>query len=268
MRRGSFFWGLVFVVLGGLLLLSNFDILSFSIWRLFWPVLVILLGVWVLWQSQYGGEMLETEIASIPLEGVSEARLSIHHGAGELRIAGGAAEDKLVNGTFGGGVLRESERRGDHLDVTLKVPTQRFPYAVFPWVFGPGNRIRWDLDINPKVPISLEVHSGANDARLNLVDTQVTSLELHTGASATEVHLPERVALTRVKIEAGAASVKLRIPEGVAAQLKVDGGLVGVDVDKTRFPKEGKVYRTPDFDSAPHRVDIKVDAGAGSISVI
>ena len=267
MKRASFFWGLVFMVLGGLLLLNNFAILRFNVWKLFWPALVILLGVWVLWQSQYGGEALESESASIPLEGAGEAHISMHHGAGELRVAGGAAGDELISGTFDGGVQQSSRRSADRLDVTLKVPTQGFPFVVFPWIFGPGNRIRWDVNINPNTPISLEVHSGASDTRLDLTDTMVTGLEIHTGASATEIRLPAQVEYTRVKIEAGAASVKLQVPEGVAARLEVNGGLLGVDVDRTRFPKEGKVYQSPDFDTAQYRAEIKVDAGAGSITV-
>jgi len=267
MKHSGIFWGLIFVVFGGLLLLDNFAILRFSVWKLFWPMLVILFGVWVLWQSQYGGEALETESVSIPLEGVGEAQISMNHGAGELRIAGGAAEAELLTGTFDGGVKQTSTKSGDRLDVTLKIPTQGFPFAIAPWLWGPGNRIRWDLEITPNIPISLEVNSGASDARLNLTDTQVTELELHTGASSTEIDLPSQVELTRVKVEAGAASVKLRVPNGVAARVEVDGGLLGVDVDQTRFPKEGKVYQSPDFEAAPYRAEIKVSAGAGSISV-
>ena len=267
MRRGSFFWGMIFVVFGGLLLLDNFAILSFSVWKLFWPMLVILLGVWILWQSQYGDKVLESESVSIDLDGASEGRISLHHGAGELRVAAGAAESQLLSGTFDGGVEQTSKRTGDRLDAKLKVSSQGFPFAFVPWIWGPGNRIRWDFAVNPNIPLMLEVHSGANDARLYLTDTHMTDLEIHTGASATEVHLPAQVEHTRVKVEAGAASVKLTVPDGVAARVEVSGGLIGVDVDQTRFPKQGKVYCTPDFDSAPYRVEIKVEAGAGSISV-
>ncbi len=113
----------------------------------------------------------------------------------------------------------------------------------------------------------MEALGGASNTRLDLTDTLVTGLEIHTGASATEVRLPAQVEHTRVKVEAGAASVKLQVPEGVAACLEVNGGLLDVDVNRTRFPREGKVYQSPDFDTAPYRVEIKVNAGAGSITV-
>ncbi len=267
MNRGSFFLGMIFVVFGGLLLLDNFAILRFNVWKLFWPMLVIVLGVWILWQSQYGDKVLESESVTIDLEGASEGRISLHHGAGELRVAAGTSETELLSGTFDGGIDQSSKRVADRLEAKIKVSSQGFPFAFAPWIWGPGNRIRWDLAINPSVPLSLEVHSGANDARLDLSETNVTNLEIHTGASATEVHLPAQVEHTRVKVEAGAASVKLIVPEGVAARIDVSGGLIGVDVDQMRFPKQGKVYCSPEFESAPYRVEIKVEAGVGSISV-
>ncbi len=266
MKRPNIFWGLVFVVIGGLLLLGNFGLFRFN-WNILWPSLVILLGAWILWQSQLDGGELESETASCALEGATEAHLTLRHGAGELRVNGGASNDELFSGTFHGGLTQEVQRSGAHLDATLKVPHQGMPYVVMPWLWGQGNRIRWDIAINEQIPVRVALHSGANDARLDLSRTQVAGLELHTGASATEIVLPEKVALTQVKIEAGAASVKLLIPPGVAARMEVDGGLLDVDVDTERFPKSGKIYQSPEYETAPYKVDIKIDAGAGSISL-
>jgi TM2 domain-containing membrane protein YozV len=42
---GSVFWGIVLIVLGGIFLLGNFDIINFDrIWD-FWPLLVIIIGL-------------------------------------------------------------------------------------------------------------------------------------------------------------------------------------------------------------------------------
>jgi len=267
MRRNSLFWGLVFVLFGCLLLLNNLGIFYFNVWRIFWPMLVILFGAWILWQSFYGTESLETETASILLDGATEAKITMHHGAGELRVAGGASSEEILSGSFMGGLKKEASRSGDRLDLSLKVPTEGFPFAFAPIVWGKGDRIRWDMQLNPQAPISLEVNSGASDARLDLQETQVKELIIKTGASSTAVIAPAQAGYTRLKVEAGAASVKIQVPEGVAARLEVDGGLLGVDVDQNRFPKEGKVYQSTDYDSAANKLDIKVDAGAGSISV-
>jgi hypothetical protein len=267
MKRNRIFWGLVFVIFGGLLLLNNLGIFYFNLWRVFWPLLVILLGVWVLWQSFYEGEDFETKTASVPLEGAGEARIVMHHGAGELRVGAGALAGDLVSGEYTGGIQQSLNRIGDRLDLTMKLPTEGFPFVFMPFLWKPGNRIRWDVQLNAQVPISLEVNSGASDARLDLRETQVNELVIKTGASATQVVAPAQAGNTRIKVEAGAASVKIQVPEGVAARVEVDGGLLGVDVDQARFPKEGKVYQSPDYISATNKLEIKVSAGAGSISV-
>jgi uncharacterized BrkB/YihY/UPF0761 family membrane protein len=51
-RRGeaALFWGLGLIVIGGLFLLRNFDVIPWHwhLWRL-WPVVLIAFGLWMLW---------------------------------------------------------------------------------------------------------------------------------------------------------------------------------------------------------------------------
>jgi len=44
-RTGSIFWGLILLVLGVILLLANFDVINYDTLLDFWPVLVIILGL-------------------------------------------------------------------------------------------------------------------------------------------------------------------------------------------------------------------------------
>jgi hypothetical protein len=53
----------------------------------------------------------------------------------------------------------------------------------------------------------------------------------------------------------------------VAARIRTGGGLTATSVDQSRFPRAGKVYQSPDYDTAQNRADIKIEMGAGSISV-
>ena len=42
---GSIFWGVILLLLGGFLLLANFEVISYdTVWD-FWPVVVIVIGV-------------------------------------------------------------------------------------------------------------------------------------------------------------------------------------------------------------------------------
>jgi hypothetical protein len=70
-----------------------------------------------------------------------------------------------------------------------------------------------------------------------------------------------------VRIEAGAASIVLRVPENVAARIRVGGALSGVQVDRDRFPRQGDVYQSPDYETAENKAEIHVETGVGSITV-
>ena len=47
-KTGSIFWGVVLMALGGILLLANFDVISYDIIWDFWPLVVIVIGVKIL----------------------------------------------------------------------------------------------------------------------------------------------------------------------------------------------------------------------------
>ena len=63
MKADKIFWGLVFVFVGTIFLLENFDIIDFSwryVWR-FWPLLLIITGVNIVFansQSRTGATII------------------------------------------------------------------------------------------------------------------------------------------------------------------------------------------------------------------
>ena len=57
MRNESVFWGIVLVLLGGLLLMDNMGLLppNINIWSLFWPIILVGIGVRMLLRSSGRG---------------------------------------------------------------------------------------------------------------------------------------------------------------------------------------------------------------------
>jgi hypothetical protein len=265
MRNASAFWAVVLILIGVILLLNNFGLLpnlSFSIWNLIWPVILIALGVWFISRTFVKPEPAALQPASIPLDGASRAVVEIQHGAGELSVRSGAGAGILAEGTFGGGLKHRAVRKGDLLDVEMKMAVE--PVAFLNW--APGG-YDWDVRLNADVPLALECETGASKSALDLRDLKITELKLETGASSTEVMLPANAGYTRVKVEAGAARVDLRVPGGVAARIKASAGLASVTVDQTRFPGFDNRYQSPDYDTAANKVDIDVETGVGAVTV-
>lgn|SRR5574341_2462688 len=260
MRRPRIFWPALLVIAGVLLLLNNLGILAINFWALIWPVALILLGVSFLIGTFGRSGAGESRALAIPLEGAEQARVRVQYGAGRLNIHSGAMSGELLSGNFEGGVDHRARRDGALLDARLSAQSP------FPWDW-PGGRREWDFGLNGGIPLALEVEMGAAEANLNLADLRVTDFKLETGASSTHVTLPAKAGHTTAKIEAGAASVAIGVPPAVAARIRSESGLASVKVDADRFPHVGNAWQSPDYESAPNRVEISIEVGMGEVTI-
>lgn len=260
MRRTSLFWGVILLLLGGMMLADAMGIKLLngnSMMSLFWPLLLILLGGWVLYGAFLRGN-IETESASIDLQGAPEASLRLHHGAGELRLHGGAQGNELLRGLFVGGVKHTAVRSGNQLKVSLR-PARDF--VDFPF-FVPRFQFDWDVALNASVPMGLDFNVGASKSTIDLRDLTITDLRFKTGASETTLTLPARGRLN-ADFEIGAASLTLIVPEGIAIRVRSSIGAGDLNVDRSRFPHD----ESPDFAGAANAVDIHIKGGACSVKI-
>ena len=263
-QRGSLFWGLVLIILASLLLLNQLGWLSGDIFGYFWPLLVVIFGIWLLIGALSRGrdrDTAEGQTISIPLESARSARIKLDHGAGRLNIRGGASATEVLAGEFGMNVDYKSRLEADQLVVKVR----NSPHF---WAWYPGQSLDWNIRLNGDVPLNLKIDSGASSSTLDLSDLKVVDLDIDTGASSTEVTLPANAGNTHVDIDTGASSLSLHIPTGVAARIRVKSGLAAINVDATRFPRiDGGLYQSADYATAANRADITIDAGVGSIEV-
>ncbi|HTX92564.1 MAG TPA: DUF5668 domain-containing protein [Anaerolineales bacterium] len=260
--RGSLFWGIVLIVLAGFLLARQMNWLAGNIFDYFWPAMIILVGAWLMLGALTRGKYkAESQSLSIPLQGARSARIKLDHGAGRLNVHGSALAGEVLNGAFGMEMDYRSRLDGDRLEVKLR-------NAPGFWSWYPGESMDWDVRLNPEIPLSLKVDSGASATTLDLTDLKVVELDIDTGASSTDVTLPAHAGNTNVDIDTGASSLVIRIPSGVAARLRTKTGVASVSVDTTRFPQvDGGLYQSADYATAANRADITIDAGVGSIEV-
>lgn len=260
------FMGILIVLLGIMLLLNTFGILTVNAWQLFWPLALVLFGVWMLFKPAFlrkGGSGIEN--IDLPLESAVAMRLKLKHGAGRLNLeAAPAGSAAALSGTFVGGVDYDSYMHGSEKKVTLRTPSDAF------WDFIPtaGHEgLSWDVKINRDVPLALDINSGASESNLDLSSLNLKELEISTGASSTQVILPASAGYTHMKDGSGAASVKIRVPEGVAGRFYIRHGMAGINVDGMRFPFTGNCYETPGFDACPNRVEAEIETGVGSVEI-
>ncbi len=251
MRNNNLFWGVTLVLLGVLMLFDRM--------RFFWPVILILVGLWVVLGGRWNRAQVDKSI-SIDALSARSAHVRVGFGAGKLHIDGAASAGKALDGIVNDEAHVTSQLDGDVLNVRLGNE------ASFP-IVGIPSGFRWNLHLSKDLPLTLELKTGASSSSVDLSALSVSSLSVDTGASETEITLPA-TGHTHVEVRGGAAEIRLRIPQGVAARVRSRSGMAEVRVDENRFPRMGDVNQSADYESAPNRVDMLIEVGAASVRVM
>jgi len=260
--RNRIFWGAVLIILGVIFLFSYK--FGFSIWSLIWPFALIVTGSWILLIPvlSQGMEVVKDEL-EVPLTEVDQVSIKMEHGAGTITLAAADLPSAILKGNFIGGVnakVSSADRRS-----TIKLESKVAFMNLLPR-FQKEQRLMWDLVVNQTLPLKIKMETGASDNHLDLRNAQLKELRLETGASSTEIFLPEKAGETKVHIESGASSIKIHVPQNVAATIKV-GGLIGKTIDTARFHRNGDIYQSVEYPNAANRVDIEIESGVGSIEI-
>jgi hypothetical protein len=259
MKRDNIFWGGVLIIVGVLLYLQTQGIIT-DVFRYFWPIVLILVGGWIILGVYWKPAPSAEDMFSIPLGAARSVKYNFAHGAGQLEISGGAPAGQAIVGTSAAGMNRRSRLIGDQLEVRVEAGPSFIPFV------GPNEGV-WRFQLPQDVPAVLTVESGASFLNIDLKDVLATRLALKMGASSANVTMPAH-GVSLLDVEAGAASVNIRIPEATAGRIRVKQGVTAVNVDASRFPRlDSGIYQSDNFDSSPDRAEIYLEAGLGSISV-
>lgn len=265
MNTHRLFWGLLIILLGGMLLLNTLGILTINAWQVFWPLVLILIGGWMLLAPIFFKRNSESQQVSIPLGSASALKIKVKHGAGRLHIGAlPTGSQAAVSGNFGGGVDYDNVQHGSEMKIKLKAPSDAF------WGISPISEfegLNWDVSINRDVSLQLLLHSGANEANLDLTDLKISYMEIETGASSTQIILPANAGYSQIKINSGASAVKIQVPESVAGRFNIKHGMAGINVDTSRFPSNGDGYETPGYITSVNKVEVFIETGVGSVEI-
>ena len=102
---------------------------------------------------------------------------------------------------------------------------------------------RWDLRLNPDIPMSLAINGGVGKINLDLARLKITDLEVKTGISKTDLTLPKTGAM-RATIDGGISETRVLIPRGMAARIKVSRGIGKVNVTGN-YLQDGRSINRP-----------------------
>ncbi len=280
-------WGIFLVFLGVVFLLQTLGIVPWGLWSMlirFWPVLIIIAGVYILlrhshawfatililvllfgclgiaiWQYSPNQASQNFRSYSQPLAGLRQAKIGMSFVAGKLVVGSlPAASVNLVEAkslnragiqadffNMGGQGILELSREKESREISVE--------AI------------WDVRLSRDIPLSLNIRSSASQSNIDLTDLKLADLALDVNAGNVGVMMPS--AGSKVAIRVNVGNVEVSIPEGVAARIKADAKLGAIEINERRFPRSGDYYTSAGFDIAGNRMELELDCNVGHISV-
>jgi len=253
MKIGKIVWGMIYIFIGSIFLLDNFNVIDFywvSVWR-FWPVIFILIGANML-LSRFGNKKVVPALVAVitllalaligyqgsrhnndsgwmsfqfdnedsgndSTRNVSSYFIEPYGGAkrAELRIQGGAASFKIQDTTSS---LFEADVNSQFAKYTLTKSISD-SVEVLNFRMRKGEQ-RLDLD---------EIENNKTNIRLNL--TPVWDIHIEMGAGEAIFDLtPYKV--SSLKFEGGAASFEAKIGSlQTLTNVTVETGVANVEID-------------------------------------
>ena len=205
------------------------------------------------------------EPVSQELGAATQADVEIALAVGQLRL--GALEQP---GTLIAGEIAYPERHSVSRDFTESGDTASFSLRELEgdtkntFRFNQQSPV-WDLGLSPTTALRLTVETGVGENLIDLAELEMTEVTLRSGVGATTLTLP-RTGQIQALVEGGVGATTIRIPAGVGVQLKVEAGLGNTKVPAT-YRQQGDVYVSPDYDTAPARVELQANTGIGTITI-
>ena len=126
-----------------------------------------------------------------------------------------------------------------------------------------------EVALNARIPWDIEVRGGALRLVAGLRGLRLGSLKVDGGASGLEVVLPAPTGTVAVVILGGASNVAIRRPTGIAARLRVGGGVTNLTFDDRHIGAAGGELdlKSGEYDGAADRYDIAITGGVNNFSI-
>lgn len=290
---GSVFWGLLFVLVGVLLLLGNLGFVSINlgnIWQL-WPVLIIGAGLSLLSLRGWLGGLVsfvaaiallglvtfalvdnpiyptspssstQTTVLSDTADGAKKLQVTIDTGAADITFSS-SRDRRGVEASQDNNRLRlvkKTGTKGDTRHVLFSADSTRGF-----WLGNLTNNLK--VDLTRSLPVALNINTGATKVSGDLSQVRLTSLDIDTGASSVDLRLGALEKRQEITLDAGASNITLRIPKQAGVRVDSSNGLTSTDFEGLDKISDSR-YESSDFDDADKQIIIHTNLGVTSFEI-
>lgn len=153
-------------------------------------------------------------------------------------------------------------------DVRLDSTSSGFWFGV-PGLSAPEGR--WDVSLTPQVPLDLTMDAGSGSCNLDLGGLDVSALSLNVGSGAVDLLLPSASSF-QAQVDGGSGALSITVPAGVGARVDLESGsgpfIAGQRFHLVSGQQQGSGgWETDNWNSAAHKIDMRIDQGSGKISI-
>jgi hypothetical protein len=320
----SFFWPMALIGVGVIWLLFTLGIIqpaNINTLASFWPLLLIFIGLDVIFGRRsplIGGGLALLAILAVAGILIAGPRLNLPGGTAAtmqtrtINEPVGSATDATINMDFSflpvkvhtvsdktnlmegqiqyyGGISYSSSGN----------PTRRIslsPAGSINFFINPDQSARWDIGLNPALPLDLRLNGASGSVDLNLASLQLSALTFDQGSGSAEIALPPSETVYPVEIRGASGSLNLtlsnkanvilhlngssgsiniHVPNGAAVSLEVvhsGSGSVNVPAGYKRIStgennKVG-VWQSPGYNTSKNQISIICDSlASGSFNI-
>ncbi len=256
-------WPLLLVA-WGIGLIAKGTRLSFL--GVFGPLILILGLFYAVWADYYGpSENVKSMKVSQELTDIDEANVTMKFAGGKLSVNPGDTLNLIE---------ADMDYRSDSASPRLEYYEEDgMGYASLrrrgSTHAGAGIGNRWDVILSDQIPLEMELVSQGATCSLNLEGLQIVSLDLSASASTVRTRLGKGDLDGSIRVDAGVSSVHLEIPKQYGIRLMISCGLCWKDLPAGMKKRPGGVgaYYSENYDSAPYRMDVEIDAGLSTVTI-
>ncbi|MDO9535948.1 MAG: DUF5668 domain-containing protein [Bacillota bacterium] len=293
MAISTFIMGLILILVGTWLFLNNLGYISLGFIRQifnFWPILLIIIGMSFFWRGRIprwlafaliivltGGVIAlafvtpqqnqimngETylKVDRSDYAELSSGELDVKFGGGKLYL--GPSPNSWFEGDFRGpgGAVSSVNEQNKKLTLHLRQPDN------FTWGIRRGAMNNWNMKLSHELLWDISLEAGAVEGDLQLHGIPLQDVEVKLGAGDLTMKFGENGEQVSVLIKAGASNLKVQVPDNTGIRIEIKGALASTNLKDIDGLIINDTYVSPDYDTAPSRIDFKVEMGVGNFNL-
>jgi hypothetical protein len=204
---------------------------------------------------------LRNESKTVAAGAAKSVHMTLNMNGGELKIGGGALN--LLEADFSYNVPEWKPKVKYEVSGSVGYLTVEQP--------GSGSttnntRNEWDLHLNNKTPMEMNVNMGAGRATLALSGMALSRLELNMGAGEAAVDLTgDWKKDLSAQIHGGVGRATIRLPKDVGVHVVAQGGLGRINAGDLQ--KQGDAYVNDQYGKSTVTLRLEVEGGVGEINL-